>query len=390
MKVSILLFYRRLSSRAVSNAFRWTTWITIGYIVAYTIVLTLVPIFGCRPVAAFWEQVDILKRLQGYKFSCFDEGADLFAASIISATQDLLTAVLPTFIYWNLQISKRQKFALFSIFAIGYGVVALGGLRAYFSWRTFYETYDITWSTHDIFITSLLEVHVGAFCANAPTLKGFFKQFFEGKSSPNNSKISKGSGYTSSSGSSVLSKIAAALGGHSRNKSGYIAESTTSVSIDAQGGVQVQRNMDAIRYPAAAIKQAPKPKHDSISTLAMMNSHYYNNDDIELGLCIPTPTSDTFEDTSSVRSTKDAKDLEGFDFTALPVMPTSASSTRSMELPHTTAMYLHPTQSSVAQELEQNALHLAAIEAQKTDFRPPTPTPSTRSVNMKRQWQSWS
>jgi hypothetical protein len=390
MKVSILLFYRRLSSRAVSNTFRWTTWVTIGYIVAYTVVLTLLPIFGCRPVSAFWDQVDIFKRLQGYKFSCFDEGADIFAASIISATQDLLTAVLPTFIYWNLQISVQKKFALFSIFAIGYGVVALGGLRAYFSWRTFYETYDVTWSTHDIFVTSLLEIHVGAFCANAPTLRGFFKHFFKGKTSPNISKISKSSGYTSSSGSSMLSKIAAALGGQSRNKSGYIAESATSVSMDPQGGVQVQRNMDAIRYPAAAIKQAPKPKHDSISTLAMMNSHYYNNNDIELGLCIPTPTSDTFEGAPSVRSTRDTTDLEGFDFTALPIVPTSASPINSMELQTSTAMYLRPSQSSVAQELEQDALRLAALEAQKTDFRPPTPTPSTRSENMKRPWQSWS
>jgi hypothetical protein len=287
LKVSILLFYRRLSSRAVSTAFRWTTWITIGFIVAYTIVLTVVPIFGCQPISAFWDQVDVLKRLQGYEYHCFDEGADVFAASIISATQDLLTAVLPTFIYWNLQISVQKKLALFSLFSIGYGVVALGGLRAYYSWRTFYETYDITWSTHDIFVTSLLEIHVGAFCANAPTLQGFFKHLFKGKALPNSSKISKGSGNTSSSTTSVLSKIASVLSRKSHSKSGYIAEATTSISMDSQGSVQVERNKDAVRYPVASIEQAPKAKHNSSSTLAMMNLHYYNNDDIELSSLHP-------------------------------------------------------------------------------------------------------
>jgi hypothetical protein len=396
MKVSILLFYRRLSARAVSNAFRWITWVTIGYIVAYTVVLTLVPIFGCRPVSAFWDQVDVLKRLQGYKFTCFDEGADLFAASIISATQDFLTALLPTFLYWNLQISIRQKFALFGIFSIGYGVVALGGLRAYYSYRTFYETYDVTWSTHDAFLTSLVEIHVGMFCANAPTLRGFFKHFFAGKASPSNSKNSKGSAYTSSSGSSLLSKISAALGRTPRNNLGYIAESANSVSMDAQGGVLVERNMDTIRNPAAAMTQK-KYKHDTIDTIAMMNSHYYNNDDVELGLCIPSPTSGNSETASSKRSTKDTEDFEefefqGFDFTALPTMPTFAPSTRSMSLPAflTTALDMQPPLSTVTQELEEEARRVAALEAHKTDSRPPTPTPSTRSQNMKRAWQSWS
>jgi len=69
----------------------------------------------------------------------------VLAASIISAAQDFITAILPTFLYWNLRIPLKQKMALFGIFAIGYGVVALGLLRAYYSWRTFYNTWDVTW-----------------------------------------------------------------------------------------------------------------------------------------------------------------------------------------------------------------------------------------------------
>ena len=181
IKVSILLFYRRLSARVVSRAFLWTTRISIGYIIAYSIALSVAPIVGCQPISAFWDQVDIIKVLQGYEYHCFDEAADVFAASIISASQDLITAVLPTFLYWNLQIPFRQKLALFGIFAIGYGVVALGALRAYYSWQTFYGTYDVTWATWNIFVTCLLELHIGCLCANAPALKVFFKHFFQEK-----------------------------------------------------------------------------------------------------------------------------------------------------------------------------------------------------------------
>ncbi|KAF2008119.1 hypothetical protein P154DRAFT_419755, partial [Amniculicola lignicola CBS 123094] len=175
LKISILLFYRRLSARVVSPAFRWATWLSIGFIAAYSIAFIIVPIFGCNPISAFWNQVDLNLRIKGYKFKCFNEGADVFAAGIISTVQDLLTALLPTFLYWNLQIPRRQKIALFGVFAIGYGVVALGCLRSYYGWIVFFQTYDVTWYGWDNTLWTMLELHVGVMCANAPALKVFFK-----------------------------------------------------------------------------------------------------------------------------------------------------------------------------------------------------------------------
>ncbi|KAH7082857.1 hypothetical protein BKA63DRAFT_138914 [Paraphoma chrysanthemicola] len=323
IKISILLFYRRLSSRVVSTAFRWTTWITIGCIVAYTIALTLAPILGCQPVSAFWDQVDINKRLNGYEYHCFDEGADVFAASVISAAQDLITAILPTFLYWKLQMPLRQKFALFGIFGIGYGVVALGGLRAYYSWYTFYETYDITWSTWDLMLVTLLELHVGAFCANSPSLKVFFKHFFQDKLSsfsrsktPNSSKGRKDSAHSGSKVNKsrthhVFDKMASLLGS-SRSTSGYISEPHHSVAVDAQGGVQVQKEVHVTRSPLSTAN-----RHQSTNTNESIYDHYY--DDIELGRY----TTGRNSQASSNRSTRVVEDV---DLSALPPMPTSPSS----------------------------------------------------------------
>jgi hypothetical protein len=49
VKMSVLLFYRRLSTRAVSPAFRWIMRIMMVIIAGYTIAFILVIVFACQP-----------------------------------------------------------------------------------------------------------------------------------------------------------------------------------------------------------------------------------------------------------------------------------------------------------------------------------------------------
>lgn len=237
VKISILLFYRRLSSRAVSNTFKWTTWISIGFIAAYSIAFTLVPIFGCQPISAYWEQSNIINKFNpNYKYSCFDEAADVVAANTISTAQDLLTAILPTFIYWNLQIPFRQKLALFFIFAIAYGVVALGALRLRSTWEIFYESYDVTWVGWKLWIWTLLEVHVGVMCANAPALKAFFKQFLKIAKSSQRSTTSRSNGSRSMTVNCMFFPT-----WHSGKE--YISEPYTNTTDDEHSGVKIRKEI---------------------------------------------------------------------------------------------------------------------------------------------------
>jgi hypothetical protein len=192
----------------------------------------------------------------------------MFVASIISAVQDLVTAVLPTFLFWNLRIPLQQKVVLFGIFAIGYGVVALGCLRAYYSWQIYYGTYDVTWVTWDLFLVSMLELHVGCFCANAPTFKVFFKHFFHEKLTSgfekSNGSRPKGQGNSSGysgarsgrSSASISEKITVFFSkGSLYSKHGYISEPHTGVSVDRHGGVLVQKQIQVAHSlsPAVAI-----------------------------------------------------------------------------------------------------------------------------------------
>lgn len=398
IKVSILLFYRRLSSRVVSKAFWWATWLSIGFIVAYSIALTLAPIFGCQPMSAFWDQVDTLRVLSGYTFKCFDEGADVLAASIISVVQDFITALLPTFLYWNLQIPVRQKIALFSIFAIGYVVVAIGCARAYYSYRTFYQTYDVTWSTWDLFLTSMLELHLGCFCANAPSLKVVFKHFFADPNSrfrsratrKNNLHPSDGTTSTSASkwssyGASLFSKFSTIMSRttHTTSRDGYISENRANVSVDAHGGVHVQRDIHVSRSLRTSITSPEANRHVSVNTTDMIYDHYYEN--IDLGQYPSGHNSKT----STAHSTRA---FEGEDLTALPPLPMSPMSTTTV-LSTRSALSNIPVvdkeiQTAPAQECDADV----DVDVERGEReRSATPFPGMNSVQRGtgRGWRSW-
>lgn len=339
IKISILLFYRRLSSRVVSVRFRLLTWLTIGFITAYTIALTLAPIFGCNPISAFWDQANSIKLIKGYKYHCFDEGADVFSASVISAVQDLITAILPTFLYWNLRVPIRQKIALFGIFAIGYGVAALGAMRAYYSWQIYYGTYDVTWSSWNLFIVTMLELHVGCFCANAPTLKVFFKHFFHEKlgssakrSTGSEKKVQKsselpGTQSSKSSAGTFKDKISTffSKGNSTYSRDGYLSGPHANVTVDAHGGVQVQKELHVSLSPTLSIRGQPAQRslRESVDTMEMICSQYYYGD-IELGRF-------TTSRNSQVSSQHSQRTPEDADIEALPAIPQATRSPRSMK-----------------------------------------------------------
>lgn len=93
---------------------------SIVFVIAYMITFNLTLFFGCKPIKAYWMQVDFTWYMANKsKMHCMDEGADYLAASVISVVQDFLACCLPIMIMWTLQIPKRQKLALGGVFGIG-------------------------------------------------------------------------------------------------------------------------------------------------------------------------------------------------------------------------------------------------------------------------------
>lgn len=190
IKISVLLFYRRLSQRTVSRFFYWITWFTIGFVVVYTVAFILYSILACQPLSDYWDQVDVVKLAAGYKYNCLDEGASILIAGINSAVQDFAATLLPTLLYWNLKLPIRQKIALFGFFSIGCGVALCGAVRTYYSWVMYYHSYDSTWYAWYDLLWLLLELQIGAMCANAPTLRILFSHYFPSDKSVRGPKFS--------------------------------------------------------------------------------------------------------------------------------------------------------------------------------------------------------
>jgi hypothetical protein len=303
IKVSILLFFRRLGSRGVSKTFRVITWVAIGFTVASTITFFISPLVGCRPLSAYWEQSDVVKIIQGTKFNCNDEGAAMAAAGIVSTVQDVIAALLPNFIYWKARIPFRQKAALMGIFATAYGVAVFGALRTYATWVLFFETYDVSWQLWEIWNWTLLELHIGVICANVPALKVFVKRYLDiksvvskqqsrfpwAKSSQAESSQARSSQTKSSRAKSsqpksshTRSQTSSNLSGKSRGKLamwknpyanfGYYSQ-PTQLSVDETGDVRVSEEFE----------EKESGIHP-ISEESTQSERHYPNDDVELGI----------------------------------------------------------------------------------------------------------
>jgi hypothetical protein len=121
IKISILLFHRRLVAGAVSRPFIWAVRATIFTVVAYVITFETTLIFGCRPTNAFWNEVNPFWRGENEgKYFCLDEVSTLYGANITSIVQDFLACGMPLLLFWKLQLPIRQKILLGTIFGVGF------------------------------------------------------------------------------------------------------------------------------------------------------------------------------------------------------------------------------------------------------------------------------
>jgi hypothetical protein len=245
IKISILLFYRRLDSRSITRSFRIATWLNIIAIAMFCTAFVVVLFIGCSPFEAFWYQFDIGKQLSGYSYHCrVNEYADLLSASIISAVQDAIAAFLPTILYWNLQIPRRQKIALGAIFALGYLVCIVAGIRSYYVYRIFNNPlYDSTWESWPAWLLCMLEIQLGAICASAPALKVFFMHYFKvaasmyGSSRGTASSVKKDGSWWKSTGTGSASMGTVAS---KPEREGYLREPGMDHMVDEEGGIVLQ------------------------------------------------------------------------------------------------------------------------------------------------------
>lgn len=134
-KLSILLFYRRITNSVISRPLLIAIWasiifgrsilrtllghiLTMNIVAAYGITFILVLIFTCDPVEAYWYRFTV-SWLETHKYKCTDELVTLIVIITISTAQDFIACLLPMFVVRKLRLPFRQKLALSGIFLVG-------------------------------------------------------------------------------------------------------------------------------------------------------------------------------------------------------------------------------------------------------------------------------
>ena len=175
-KASLLLLYYRLFSPIK----RFRLAIRVGAVIVFCqwFSLTLVCIFQCIPVKAFWDQ-----NVQGAK--CIDLPRFTIASGVLNLLTDVLILCLPVPMVWGLNKNVAQKITLTGIFLLGMLYVLwlpiLNGhyLRACcvcaisiirISKLAGVNYSDPTWRLVDVFLWTILEDAVGIFSACLPTM----------------------------------------------------------------------------------------------------------------------------------------------------------------------------------------------------------------------------
>lgn len=177
IKISILLFYRRLSV-SFTPGFLWATWIGIIYNVLQIVAFLIALLTLCQPTAAYWLSFDRMWALENQgRFHCRSEGISLTMSAVVSIIGDFYAATLPCMLIMRLQMSRKQKIAVGALFAVSYVVVGLGIGRAVMLNRVVMHDYDYTWTLYAMWVWSLLELWIGLLAASAPALKPFVKRF---------------------------------------------------------------------------------------------------------------------------------------------------------------------------------------------------------------------
>lgn len=177
VKISVLLFYRRLSV-SFTRGFYIAVWVGITYNIIYLVGFILTLLLLCRPLDAYWKSFDPEYRATA-NYTCGSEQIAEPLSGILSVIGDAYSTILPLVLVSRLTLPRRQKWALYFLFSLGFSVVICGAVRSYYMYRVVNVDYDFTWTLWKIWVWGEFELWLAVYAASAPALKPFFKRYIE-------------------------------------------------------------------------------------------------------------------------------------------------------------------------------------------------------------------
>ncbi|KAL4788453.1 hypothetical protein BJX76DRAFT_365745 [Aspergillus varians] len=158
-KASILMqYFRVFPSRRMRNV----CWIMIGVLATYGTWAVLSGFLNCIPVARFWDPT-----IPG---SCLSSKNLWFSNASMHIATDLAILFIPIPALAALELPRKQRVALISIFALG-GFVCVTSIIRLISLNKISNSSDPTYDNIGAASWSAIECNVGIICACLPTLR---------------------------------------------------------------------------------------------------------------------------------------------------------------------------------------------------------------------------
>lgn len=163
IKISILLFYIRIFS--VLSHFTRIIWIAILIIAASGVANTLISIFSCTPIRAFWDP--------STPGTCINDVAFYYWTAVFNCITDLFILVAPMPVIWRRDLT--HKVAVTALFMLGGLTFVVSILRIVYYLE--YSADDPSYSFLDSGYATPGEVCLAVIVASAPTWKPVWRFF---------------------------------------------------------------------------------------------------------------------------------------------------------------------------------------------------------------------
>jgi hypothetical protein len=265
VKISILLFYRRLSV-SFTRPFLIAVWIGIAYNIVYVLGFLLTLLLICRPIDAYWKSFNPAYRAAG-NYTCGSEQIAEPLSAIFSVIGDAYSTILPLVLVSRLSLPRRQKMALYGLFSLGFSVVICGAVRSYYMYRVVNVDYDFTWTLWKIWVWGEFELWLAVYAASAPALKPFFKRYMDKMSSSAERSKSHNQVYlVRSDGNGGIGRVERILVSKKRNPEAYLE-----LSSDQKSDSQIVKSVEfeVERYGGEDIEALPAVERDGARAMPM-------------------------------------------------------------------------------------------------------------------------
>jgi len=168
-KISVCFTYLRLFQ---SNSNRVFCCVLITALTCWLISTTLVTLFQCRPVKAYWDPAVPAQ---------FCVNANIFnlTTAVLNSLTDFLVYLWPVQYVWRVRLPLRERLGIIFVFVIGCWVCIAGFVRMWYI-HTLFEGYEYFYDGAAIWMASSVEANVGIIFACMHAIKPILSKLIPG------------------------------------------------------------------------------------------------------------------------------------------------------------------------------------------------------------------